>query len=286
MEFSVQADNLLMLREAVRSNCGEVRFGSEFCEYNIPSTKAIEKAYELANHEGKEFVYVTPRVSNKSLEKIRKQLAFLNGVEKISIVVNDFGVLNILKNYPNLKPHLGRQLIYIPARCPWKDITPQKVGFLTRRRVAKIFYQTSLNYSPTIKFFQSFGIRSVDVDWIPRSFPSFSFLVENELELFVHLYFLPTTTTRMCHTARFLGEKTLESCSKPCHTRAFQMENAILGIKLYLHGNTVFQFMEPTKNDVKKLENSDVIKVVVTMNPITKVESRQEIDKLIRDLHP
>ncbi len=286
MEFSVQADNLLMLREAVRSNCGEVRFGSEFCEYNIPSIKAIEEAYALANHEGKEFVYVTPRVSNRSLEKIRKQLAFLNGVEKISIVVNDFGVLNILKNYPNLKPHLGRQLIYIPARCPWKDITPQKVGFLTRRRVAKIFYQTSLNYLPTIKFFQSFGIRGVDVDWIPRGFPFFGFLVENELELFVHLYFLPAATTRMCHTARFLGEKNLESCSKPCLTRAFLMENAILGIKLYLHGNTVFRFMEPTKNDVKELVNSEVTKVVVTMNPITKVESRHEIDVLIRDLQP
>jgi len=284
MKITIQAENLPMLKEAVGSHCYKVRFGPEFCDVKLPSLETLEEAYTLASEGGKEFAYVTPRVSNTGLEKIRAHLNFLSKKGKFDVIVNDFGVLNLLQQVPNLSPHLGRHLVYIPARCPWKEITEREVSFLTRRRVAKIFYQTGLNYEPTIRFFQNHGVQGVDIDAIPECFPYFSFLMKNGLAVSVHLHLTPVTVTRRCHTARFLGEKSPENCSKPCRTRAFLLKHDVLGVELFLCGNGVFKLKQPVKKEVKELRNLKVDEVVISMNPVTKIGSQREIDSIIQRL--
>lgn len=284
VEVSALTDSLMMLEEALESNCDGIRFGSEFCEWKIPSLESLEKAYALTNHKKKDFVYVTPHVSDDSFEKIHDHLDFLNGIGKIGVVVNDLGVLNIMEQYPNLRPILGRQLIYMPARYPWEQITEYKVSLQARRKVERIFYKTSLNYEPTIIFFKSFGVQRVDLDWIPQCFPNYDFLVKNGLDLSVHLHLVPVTIARRCHTARFLGENSLEGCSRPCQTRAFLLKHDILDIELFLHKNAVFSFVEPTRKEARKLRRNKIAEFVVTMSPVTRIESRREMDALIRNL--
>jgi len=294
MSFSAQTDNLRMFSEAVSSKCEKVRFGSEFCEWKIPSLPEVEKAHALAKDRGKVFTYITPRVSDEGLKKIRAQLDFLNGAGKIAIVVNDLGTLNIMGDYPELSPYLGRQLVHMPARCPWLkmrfgDLTSFRLkalkAMIEKRHVEDIYSQTSLNYSPTIRLFQSYGIQGVDLDWIPRCFPYSNFLVKAGLNLFVHLHLIPVALTRKCHTARFLGEKTPENCSKPCDSRAFLLKHRGLTDeaerKLFLQGNVVFRLVQPSRTDTEKLLRSGVTNFVITMNPVTKISSREEIDKLI-----
>jgi len=273
-----------MLKEALKSNCTGIRYGVEFCEWKLPNQKALEEAYNLTNHKNKDFTYVTPRVSDNSLEKIRGHLDFLNKMGKNSIVVNDLSIINILEQYPNVKPILGRQLIYTPARCPWKQTTEYQVSFLTRRRVEKIFHTTNLNYEPTIRFFQNLGVNHVDIDWIPVCFQNYAFLVKKGLNIFVHLHLIPVTITRRCHTARFLKENDLENCSKPCQTRAFLLKQDIINVHLLLHGNTVFKYIEPTREEVKKLATYNISNFIFTMNPVTKIENQHQINALIDNL--
>jgi hypothetical protein len=259
----------------------------------------LKRAYEFVHREGKEFTYVTPRLSNNGIEKIRKQLTFLNEKGEMSIVINDLGMLNILRYYPNLHPHMGRQLIRVPARSPltdimakegliWKrwynNIVSAKGNFFVKRWYKKMFSYTSLNYHPTIEFFRNYGIRDVDVDWIPRTFPHFDFLVERGLNLFVHLHLVPVTIARRCHTARFVGEKSPEECSKPCLKKAFLLRHIFLGFELFLCGNAVFSFTQPSREDIKKLKKCGVTGFVLTMNTVTGIESRQKIDDFINFL--
>ena len=84
----------------------------------------------------KGFIFITPKVANIGLGLIRKQFDFLNNKENISVICNDFGVLNVSLQYDNLRPHLGRQLIYIPARCPWENMSNNELGFLAKRKRA------------------------------------------------------------------------------------------------------------------------------------------------------
>ncbi len=292
MKFSVQIDRLKMLEEAVRSNCDKVRFGSEFCEWKIPSLESLEKAYTRIVDRGKDFVYVTPRVSDSGIKKIRKHLDFLNRKRKIDVIINDLGTLNILQDYSELKPFLGRQLVHVPARCPWLKIGARDAIFLWKalrakrsmKHVEELYSQTSLNYKPTIQLFQSFGVQGLDVDWIPRCFPYFNSLVKAGLNISLHLHLIPVTLTRKCHTARFLGEKSPETCSKPCDDRAFLLKHKGLNLELFLHGNALFSFTQPSKNDLEDPLKNNVTEFVITMNPITKVSNRHKIDALIRKI--
>lgn len=283
MKISVQTDNIMILKE-VSNYCDEVRFGPEFCEYKLPNMNTLEEAYNLTNRAGKIFTYVTPRVSNLGLEKIREHLCFLNKYENISVVANDYGILSILSQYTNLKPRLGRQLIYIPARCPWKDFTPYELGFMGKRRIRRIFYQTSLNCLSTIGYFKGLGVKGVDVDHIPQNFPSFYSLVRSGLNLSIHLNLIPVAITRKCHTARFLGEKSLENCSRPCDKRAFILKQETLGVQLVLHGNVIFRFVNPSRKQVNKLCKNGIDDFVITMDHATKTKSRKDIESLIQNL--
>ena len=252
--------------------------------YDLPTERSLVKVLRLANDAGKPLTYMTPRVSDDALEKISGHFKTLNDLGSIDIVVNDFGALHTLRDLPNLKPHLGRQLVYMPARCPWPQITERSTSIFVRYKVKRIYYQTALNYGPTIQFYREMGVHSADVDWIPESFKHYKELVEQGLDLSVHLHLIPSALTRKCHTARLLGEADLNSCSRPCHSRAYKLENEYLKRELFLQGNGVFKIVEPTKKDAGRLRKIGVSEFVLTMNPLTGIETSGDIESVIEGL--
>ena len=284
MKILMQTESLKMLKETVKSDSAGVRFGPEFCEWKIPSYDAVEEAYSLANEARKEFTYVTPRVSDLKIKEIRCHLKLLDQKGEIRVVVNDMGILKVLREYPNLKPQLGRQMISAPARCPWKDITQEGVNLLARKKIAGIFYQTSLNHMETVQFFRSNNVLQADVDWIPRSFQHYHSIVKKGLDLSVHWNLVPVTITRRCHMARFLGETTPDNCTKPCDSSTLLLRNEELDVKLFLLGNVVFRLTELTQKDAKKLDKAKVKELIVSMNPLTGIDNRKKIDAITRKL--
>jgi hypothetical protein len=286
MKLSVHTNDLGSLREALNSRCQSVRLGSEFCEYVLPSLDELDKAMELAREAGKEFTYVTPRLSVAGIEEIKQQLALLNDRGEAGVIFNDFGVLNTLEHYPNLHPHLGRLLLLVPGRTPWVDQHMQREDLTSRRRewLRSLFSSTSLNYAATIELYRRFGCHRADMDWIPRIFPSLSFLVQNGLRLSVHLHLVPATLTRKCHMARYLGEEVPEDCSRPCLDRAFLLRNEGFGLELYLHGNAAFRIVDPSPEGVEELQRHGVHELVLTMNPLTRVDSAERIHTMMSKL--
>jgi len=285
----VQTEDRDTLEKALESNCDRVRFGAEFCEWKIPDSSLLRDAYTFTKDLGKDFAYVTPRISESNLDKIRDQLDLLNKEGTIEIVCNDFGTLNLLNHYPNLSPHLGRQLVHVPSRCPWmktdiKDVLFSPKMTLWRARILRrdIYSETSLHYLPTVQFFRDHGVQGIDLDWIPRCFPYFDFFEKEGFKLSVHLQLAPVTLTRKCHTARFLGEKAPQACSKPCKTRAFLLKRDEL--ELFLNGNVVFSQTSPSEKDMERLLKHDISELVISMNPITGILSREKIDEFILQL--
>jgi len=87
--------------------------------------------------------------------------------------------------------------------------------------------------------------------------------------------------------ARFLGEKSPETCSMPCLRRAFVLKNEALkdyGLDFFLGGNTVLRLVQPSPEDIVDLENAGVSEVVLTLNPVTRIDTARKIDDLISDL--
>jgi len=284
ISFSVQASNLQTLKEALKSTCPRIRFGSEFCMYDLPTGKTLTKAANLASDEGKAFTYVTPRVSDNALNKLIQHFKTLDNLGEIEIVVNDLGTLDTLEGFPNLKPHLGRQLVYIPARCPWPQITEHPVSIFVRHKVRQIFYRTALNYQPTIQLYKEMGVNSADVDWIPQSFKHYKELIRNGIRLSVHSYLIPVTVTRRCHTAKFLSESDPARCSRPCLGRTFKLRQGTVGVEFFLNGNAVFRYVKPEPSDLKNLEKLDRIEVVVAVGSLQEAVTRNGLEETIRTL--
>jgi collagenase-like PrtC family protease len=284
MNIAIQTGNLPMLKEALASESQKMRFGSEFCMYALPSTSALETAYTSTREADKDFVYISPRLANGYMDKIREHLSLLDDLGGTTVVVNDLGTLSIMREFPSLTPYLGRQLVYTPSRCPWKEITEHPVSYFTKRKIKKIFYQTSLNYEPTLEFFKERGVVGADVDWIPEIFNNLKSLTQRNLQVSVHLYSVPVAITRKCHMARFLGEEDLDQCSRPCYTKAYSMDNELLGVEMYLHGNAVFKLNDPDRRTVNQLARLGVRELVLTMSPLSRVTSHIELDGLLQSL--
>jgi len=285
VKIAVQAETLKPFKEALASNCEKVRFGPEFCDIKLPDLKTLCLAYELAEDAGKEFTYVTPPISNPTLEKIKSSLLLLDELGTIEIIVNDLGVLRLLKKHRHLKPHLGRLRVYTPGRCPWPQITRlPDVSYFSRRRIEQIFYQTALNYQPTIQLYKEMGVNSADVDWIPQSFKHYKELIRNGIRLSVHSYLIPVTVTRRCHTAKFLSESDPARCSRPCLGRTFKLRQGTVGVEFFLNGNAVFRYVKPEPSDLKNLEKLDRIEVVVAVGSLQEAVTRNGLEETIRTL--
>lgn len=279
MKTAVHIDDFRLLDEALESNSDGIRFGSEFCEQLLPEQDMLKEAYDTVRGAGKEFVYVTPKLSNSGVEKVRKQFAILNNMkESIGVVFNDLGTLNMLRHFQNLRPRLGRLLIRVPARSPFAErmvhegftqtkkdgsgIHIMRGDTLAKKWYEELFSYTSLDYSPTIEFFKSYGVKDADVDWIPRTFSRFDSLIKQGFDLSVHLNLLPVAVTRKCHTARFLGEKSPDECSKPCLEDVFMLRSKLIGVEFLLQGNTIFTFAKPSEKYLGKLREMNVAELV------------------------
>jgi hypothetical protein len=88
--------------------------------------------------------------------------------------------------------------------------------------------------------------------------------------------------TRKCHMARFLGEENLDQCSRPCYTKAYSMDNELLDIGMYLHGNTVFKLTDPDRNTITQLAKRGINELVLTMSPLSKVNSQTQLNSIIQ----
>lgn len=285
MRFIVSFENTKFLSDALKSSCDAVRFGTEFCEWNIPTTNALKEAHQLTLDSGKEFIYITPRLPIDKVDLIKEHFQYLNETSeknKTVVVINDLGGLNILSQgtFSNLYPYLGRQLISIPSRARPPMAELMKGGVLKRFISQRLFNRTNLNYGPTINFFKELGVKGVDIDWLPDTFPYIKSVARNKLNVCVHSHLSIIAITRSCHTARFLGEKEPEHCSMPCLNKTFLLKHEAFG-DMYLSGNTIFGMMDPKQEDFESLRKNRVTDLVVAMNPLTKTTNADEINNLI-----
>jgi hypothetical protein len=288
ISLSVQVNNIEYLREAASSHCQGIRFGSEFCEYLLPSLEELEKGYKIAKERGKDFIYITPRLSNKGVERFREHLDFLNKKGCEALVINDFGALNILKDYENFYLIIGRQLMRVPARSPyvnndgtWSPVIKERGSLLSKGWFKKVFSSTSLNYTRTIEFYRSYGVRGADFDWIRSIFPSLKDVLKAGIIPYLYLHLVPITVTRKCHTARFLGEKDPEKCSRPCLKNSFFLKNDALKLEMFLQGNVVYKLISPKREDIEALKKININKFILVMNPVTGIDNRKKIDDFI-----
>jgi len=222
----VSLRKLKQIDNNITNNIQWVYYGSDNCEYLIPTKYEIEKALDMyikANkkyffkHRKRGFILVTSYVWNKMFEKLKKTLDYLNSQWKFEIVVNDLWVLRyIQKNTPNLKPILWRlfhKFLKTPllntywnrAHVPWKLIknkSPQEIDQIQKEIIKnqnKFYNSIELSFKPFINFLEKNNIERVWVDFIA----SRQDLYKKKYDKWIDLYYpwALVFTGRLCDTS-------------------------------------------------------------------------------------
>ena len=101
------------LKEIGDADIEYLYYGSEFCENLLPDWDSILEILKLCDKEKLELVFVTPMVSDFGIKKIDILIdRILSFRKQISVVVNDYGVLELIKSKcnDNIKCIAGRVL--------------------------------------------------------------------------------------------------------------------------------------------------------------------------------
>jgi|SRR5271157_1625824 len=284
MKYTVYVETVKELTTALGSDCDGVRFGSEFCPWKVPSLNSLKAAHMMSLERGREFTYVTPRISSCDLGKVVDQLAYLHDHRSNStrVVVNDLGVLNVLSEgeFLGLSPHLGRQLISVPLRGRPPMAELMRGGGLKQFVARQIFNRSNLNHGLTIDFLKDLGVKGVDMDWLPDGFPHLNRIARRGLHVAIHSHLSLIALTRMCHTARLMGEQAPEMCSQPCLRRAFVLKHPLLG-EMYLLGDALFGVVQPAPCQAQGIRSGGIKEIVLSLNALTRLFDTEDINRCI-----
>jgi hypothetical protein len=223
-----------------------VYVGSEFCTHLLPGPAAIRNLASALKRVNLPFTFLTPPTPQNALGKVRRILACLGpvaagGEKAIEVVINDWGVLRMMRHYPSLQPVLGRGMA--------------KLCNDTRFRVnedplfAKVLPELRSNSytNPAYRnFFRNQGIHRLEFDWpeqgIDMDFAGWGFA----LSLYLPLVYL--ASGRRCPTGAstlpyFERNRLQQRCSRPCRDVMVLLPHTKeeSGPELFCRGNTLYQ---------------------------------------------
>jgi hypothetical protein len=176
---------------------GDVRFsrcvfGTEFCEYLMPSPVQVAEAARAARERGLAFTLVTPYVSDAGVACLGEIFEWLREGE---VVFNDWGILNLLRReFPRITPVQGRLL-----NKSLRD--PRVMGVYGETEVnatLAALQRSSIDNESYTSLLARFGVEAVEMDNLPQGM-DLSFA--DRVRVTVYLPFGFIATSRVCMAA-------------------------------------------------------------------------------------
>ncbi len=220
-------------------------YGSDFCQTLLPSASAaLDALAAVRGHAA--FTLVTPPVNDAGLRRVGALLSALDDAADpdgaTEVVVNDWGVLSLVRERPRLTPVLGRLLTRM-LRDP--RLPPDRVDAQGSPEAARALRQASVTSPPFRSMLASLGVRRVELDPVVQGlamdFESMG------LAPALHAPFGYVTTGRVClfaalHQPAARRFEVGAPCRMECRSFSATMRDAPSGgAALITAGNTVFQ---------------------------------------------
>ncbi|OAT83607.1 hypothetical protein [Desulfotomaculum copahuensis] len=221
-------------------------FGQEFCARLMPDAQEVKQARSIAQERGLGFTLVTPYVNDEQLGAVKELLDLLADDE---VVVNDYGVLALLQDYPRLKPVAGRMLEKM-IRDP-RFAGEEYESFFTPG-ARDLLRSSNITAGGYRRLLSRFRVERVEFDPVPQGFDTE--VGNSGFALSLYVPFGYVSTGRVCVMAalgRDEGEKFKIhlACSRQCRRyyqlmRRFYAPSLRRGngarIELLRRGKTVF----------------------------------------------
>lgn len=232
----------------INSIIDRVYFGVETCEWKIPSLDSTEKAYKLIKKNNLYFTYVTPYVGSRTINKLDSILFFLNELdENVEVVINDWGVLNIIEQkYINLIPVLGRLLVKM-KRDPRYSLKPYYEKYfheeerlncaddaVLESNIKKYLGDCSISMPIFQTFLNQKRFSRISLDLI-----SSDFYIKSIFPVDVYWPWTYVTSGRGCIQC-YGSQHILNQCSRSCRNEYYEIEGN--SFKTFFKGNAIWMY--------------------------------------------
>jgi len=257
------------LSELHKGDFSRIYFGSETCDFLLPSETDIDALVKARDRYDIDFTIVTPYVTQQNFSLCDRLLRRLyKNFPHTEIVVNDWGVLNLINShYPNFQIILGRivnrqnrGLFFVDTRDSKMELISDMKGL---KKADRAYFKASiLQNNHAMKFLNGFNILRISLDNLKQGV-----LLERNSNIKIDLYypFCYLTSSPHCLTRALLKKphlfKRTIRCDKICFKKGGQ-KRIFLNETLYLFGNSQFYFND--KLDPSVLKKGDrLIKVIL-----------------------
>ncbi|OIO36937.1 MAG: hypothetical protein AUJ74_00370 [Candidatus Omnitrophica bacterium CG1_02_44_16] len=242
MEKVVLLNNWKHIKDKL-SGMGRIYFGSEFCDYILPSPKDVDRLIKMRKDTNIAFSIVTPYLNQRRLTQLTKLLIFINvHTPEIEVIVNDWGVLHMLyTRFPRLQAVLGRVLSrqkrgpFVKVRSEFVQI--EKLGL---KKTDQIYLKSSiLQNDHIVRLAKEYKIKRIGLDNTRQGI-----IFENKgFSIDLYYPYIYITTSNYCMTEMIERKRELFVKTDAC--RRFCFNSGLNKIKIgeewvYLFGNTQF----------------------------------------------
>jgi len=271
---------LKKINNNIMNNIQWIYYGSDNCEYLMPTKDELKKAYNLYLEANKKyffkqwkkwFVLVSPYVWAKMLERAKETLSYLNEQWNFEVVVNDLWILRYIQNNcPNLKIVIWRLLhklmktplvdtywnhAHVPGNL-MKNKTPQQIDIIQNEIVNnqnKFYNSIELSFKPYLKFLDKNNISRVWTDFMQNREKLYKIKYEKWIDLY-YPYAL-VFTWRLCDTSAIENPERWnyavdEICPRTCWRYDIFYKIKTIGYDLIQRWNSWFRI----EKDIERLD--------------------------------
>ena len=250
MEQAIYITSLKTLEKYFKKKYTRVYFGAEFCERLIQPEAELAGVMEFLKQNGLSLTYVTPYVTNKGVEALKKRFAYLRErAPETEIVINDWGVFHVLTGArPGFPLLLGRLM------------TKQKRGPRIMNVMGKVpetmidhFRRGTTDVPIFMKFVMERGVRRLEYDNLLQG-------IERSNPLPGSLYYpwAYVSTTRKCLVnscdVQRPSIQAIFPCGLECRKYSFTLSHREMPVPLELFGNTQFFRNDKLPGDLERLK--------------------------------
>jgi hypothetical protein len=232
--------------EEIPGDLSRIYIGDEFCFNRLPSLSGIKDIWRIAEDENLHLTFLTPVLTNESIEKAAKIFDFICAQDDHSeVVVNDWGVLAFLKKeYPLFQLSLGRLLNkgFKDPRLPEPETVRACQG------MNQLLNESTFDLVDYQKKIIEWGVVRLERDLMPyaNQLPKDNGMLKTS----VYFPFGYITTSRVCWIASFdkkAGNKFVpgDKCTRECDGISFILKNNKISVDIVQNGNTIF-YLYPT----------------------------------------
>lgn len=224
MEKAMRINNILQLDKKQLTGIDRVYIGEEFCERLLPSEEELKSVIEKIEGMNKRISFLTPPSTDYGLVKIRKLMKLLN--EKTEVIVNDYGILNMVnKDFEN----------------------PIVLGRVIGRRIILTLASLESNIENLREYLSLFGrrLKLIETDYLTASYVNNSLGKSIDFSLYETNVFW-SMTRRCAFNRNSVTLNKFAECSRECRKNKAVIINKKADREFLLEGNKILDLKAPS----------------------------------------